>query len=85
MADPGISKPGARSRSGRILRSVVRFDAPSLIPFVFAVRVLNKIHDVNIVCYYNHSICMLYSQNLPKNFKPGGRAPGAPVLDPPLD
>ena len=33
-------------------------------------------------------VCVLYSQNLqiqtPKKFQTGGRAPGAPVLDPPL-
>ena len=29
---------------------------------------------------------MLYSQNLTQNiFQTGGRAPGAPVLDPPLE
>ena len=52
----------------------------------FIVRVENKVHIVNIVWW----ICVLYSQNLqiqphpPKKIQTGGRAPGAPVLDPPL-
>ena len=36
---------------GRIFRSGVCFDAPSHIPYVFVVRVVNKIHIVNIVCW----------------------------------
>ena len=34
---------------GRIFRSGVCFDAPSHIPYVFAARVVDKIHTVNIV------------------------------------
>ena len=50
VADPGISKRGeARSRRGRIFRSGVRFDAPSHILYVFVARVMNKIHNANIV------------------------------------
>ena len=40
---------GARSRCGRIFKSGVCFDAPSHIPFVFVARVVNIIHNVNIV------------------------------------
>ena len=40
---------GARSRRGRILRSVFCFDAPLHIHYVFVARVMNKIHIVNIV------------------------------------
>ena len=39
---------GAWSRRGRIFRSWVCFDAPSHIPYVFAARVVNEIHNVNI-------------------------------------
>ena len=46
MADPEISKPGGSVS----LRSGVCFDAPSHIPYVFVVKVLNKVHIVNIVC-----------------------------------
>ena len=46
VADPDIAKPGG----GRTLRSGVCFDAPSHISYVFVVRVVNKIHNVNIVC-----------------------------------
>ena len=41
---------GVRSRRCRILRSGVCFDAPSHIPYIFVVRVVNKILFVNIVC-----------------------------------
>ena len=41
---------GAQFRRSRILRSGVCFDASSHIPFVFVVRVVNKVHIVNIVC-----------------------------------
>ena len=40
---------GARSRRGTIFRSGVCFDAPSNIPYVFVARVVNKIHNINIV------------------------------------
>ena len=51
MADPGISKPGgAIPARYNILRSGVYFDAPSHLPYVFVVRVVNKIDIVNIVC-----------------------------------
>ena len=49
VADPGISKRGARSRRARIFRFRICFDVPSHIPYVFVARVLNKIHNVNIV------------------------------------
>ena len=78
MADPGISKPGARSRCGNILRSGICFDALSHIPYVFVVRVV----DINTYCKH----CMLtkikvyacYTVNIynntppPKKFKPRG-------------
>ena len=40
---------GAWSRRGRIFRSWVCFDAPSHIPYVSEARVVNKIHNMNIV------------------------------------
>ena len=73
MADPGISKHGARSRGGRIFRSGVCFDAPSHMPYMFAARVVNKIQQSK------------FTKTNPYFFsKGGGGAPGAPVLDPPL-
>ena len=63
VADPGISKrEGARSRRGRIFRSGVSFDAPSHIPYVFVARVVNKIHNVNIV-YWQKSKYMRVIQS----------------------
>ena len=51
VADPGISKWEGR---GRIFRSGVCFDAPSHTHththYVFDLKVVNKIHIVNIVC-----------------------------------
>ena len=41
---------GARSLRGRILKSWVCFEAPLHMPYVFVVRVVNKLHVVNIVC-----------------------------------
>ena len=55
MADPGISKPGAWSRRGGILRSWVCFEAILHIPSYFVVRVVNKLHVVNIVCWLKSS------------------------------
>ena len=40
---------GGGSRRGRIFRPGVCFDAPSHIPYVLVARVVNKIHNVNIV------------------------------------
>ena len=40
---------GGGALRGRIFRSGVCFDAPSHIPYVFIARVVNKIHNVNIV------------------------------------
>ena len=64
------------------------FDAPSHIPNVSVVRVGNNIHIVSIACWLHYSVCVLGSQNLPKQtqqiFQTGWRAPGAPVLVPPL-
>ena len=40
---------GGRSRRGRIFRFRICFDAPSHIPYVLVARVVNKIHNVNIV------------------------------------
>ena len=40
---------GGRSRRGGILKSGVCFDVPSHIPYVFVARVVNKIHNLNIV------------------------------------
>ena len=50
MADPGISKLGARSRPGGIFGSGDCFDPPSNIPDGFEVTVENKIHIVIIAC-----------------------------------
>ena len=64
------------------------FDASSHIPNVSVVRVGNNIHIVSIACWLHYSVCVLGSQNLPKQtqqiFQTGWRAPGAPVLVPPL-
>ena len=46
---------GARSRRGRILKSWVCFEAPLHMPYVFVVRVVNKLHVVNIVCWLKSS------------------------------
>mgnify|MGYP003687743377 CR=1 FL=1 len=48
----GIYSGGSRNfkgGGGRIFGSGVCFDAPSHIPYVFVARVVNKIHNVNIV------------------------------------
>ena len=79
VADPGISKGGggARSRGGRIFRSGVCFDAPKHILYVFVARVVNKIHNVNIVyCQksnYMRVIQLKFTKNKPVIFfKTGG-------------
>ena len=75
---------GARSRRRRNFGSGVCFDAPSHLHYVFLVIIGNKIHIVNIVCRLHLKyICVLHKQP-PKKIQTGGRAPGAPVLDPPL-
>ena len=79
---------GARSRRGRILKSWVCFEAPLHMPYVFVVRVVNKLHVVNIVCWLKSSKYIRVIQSLQKLppifFQTGGRAAGAPVLDPPM-
>ena len=54
VSDPGILKPGARSRRGLIFRGLeIVFDAPLQLhelPNDFVVRVENSIHIVNIAC-----------------------------------
>ena len=50
VPDPGISKPGHGPGAVEFLGSGDCFDAPSHIPNVFVVRVVNKIHIVNIAC-----------------------------------
>ena len=53
-----VTKPGsAPSRFGRILRSGVCFEAPSHIPYIFVVTVVNKIHILNIESRLK-SMCM---------------------------
>ena len=79
VADPGISKPGARSRRGRFLRSGVCFDALSRIPYVFVVRVVNKIQIVNIVNWQKSKYKLVsplqFTNTNPKTFsKQGVRA-----------
>ena len=79
-------KTGGR---GRILRSGVCFDAPSHIPYDFVIRVVNKIHIVNIVCWLN-SMCMHVVQSKftnppPPIFLTQRPAPGPPALAPPLN
>ena len=78
-------KTGGR---GRIFRSGVCFDALSHIPYVFVARVVNKIHNVNIVYWlkskYMRVIQLKFTKTNPNFFQNGGRVPGAPVLDQPL-
>ena len=78
---------GARSRRGTIFRSGVCFDAPSNIPYVFVARVVNKIHNINIVNWvkskYMRVIQSKFTTPNPNFFQNGGGG-GAPVLDPPL-
>ena len=87
MADPGISKPGARSRLGRILRSWVCFEAPSDIPYVFVVRVVNKNTYIKKIFYIDLLVILkskymcvisanLYKKYPPIFFKRGGGAFG---------
>ena len=77
VADPGISKPGGGG--GRILRSGVCFDTPSHKPYVFVVRVGNKIHIVNIVFWlkskYFRVSPLRFTKTNTKNFKPGCACP----------
>ena len=72
---------GAQSIRGRILRSEICFEAKSPIPYILVVRVVNKIHIINIVLWPKCTgICMLYSHNLTppptpqKNSNQGARA-----------
>ena len=79
VADPGISKRGgARSRRGTIFRSGVCFDAPSNIPYVFVARVVNKIHNINIVNWlkskYMRVIQSKFTTTNPNFFQNGGGA-----------
>ena len=64
------------------------YDAPSNIPYVFVRRVVNNIHIVNTACWLKSKYLRIYNENLQKQvqyfFSNGGRASGAPVLDPPL-
>ena len=80
MADPGISKRGVRSWRGRMFRSGVCFDAPSHIPYVFVARVVNKIHNVNIVYWLISKYMRVIRQHLQKQtrsfFKTGGGGGG---------
>ena len=79
---------GARSRRGRIFRSGVCFDAPSHILYVFVARVVNKIHNINTdYLLKSKYMCVIqsnFTKTNPNFFQNGGRASGAPVLDPPL-
>ena len=67
VADPGISKPGARSRRGGILRSGVCFDAPSQI------HIVNIVYELKINVYACYAV-KIYKNNPPKKFQTGGRA-----------
>ena len=79
VADPGISKLGAQSRRGRIPRSGVCFEAPSHIPYVLVVRVVNKIHIINIVFWpkskYMRVIQSKITKTIPQNFSNRGSRP----------
>ena len=76
MADPGISKHGARSRGGRIFRSGVCFDAPSHMPYMFAARLVNKIHNINIVYFLKSKYILViqskFTKTNPYFFSKGG-------------
>ena len=71
---------------GRIFGSGICFDAPSHIPYVCLMRLVDKKHIVNIVCLSTTiKVYVCYTIKIQKNkpqksFKQGG----APVLDPPL-
>ena len=74
-----IQNQEVRSWRGWILRSWICFDAPSHIPF-FVARVVNKIHNVNIVYWlkskYMRVIQSKFTKTNRQNFsKWGGHAP----------
>ena len=50
--------------------------------YALIIRVENKIHIVHIACLLQLKYMSVQKQT-PKYFQTGGRAPGAPVLDPP--
>ena len=82
-------KTGGRSPSAvDFLESWDCFDAPQHIPFAFVVRVKNKIHIEHIPWLiqlkYMRVMQSKFTKTTPKIFSNGGRAPGAPILDPPL-
>ena len=83
VADLGISEPGGPVG---FLGSGDCVDVSSYIPFVFVMRVKNKLDIVNILVDYIESICVLCSQNLQqkRNPKKNSDKRGQAVLDPPL-
>ena len=72
-----ISRNFKTGERGRILRSGVCFDrAPSHIRYIFVVRVVNKIHTVNIVCWLKSPVIVkIYKKTNTKHFSNlGGRS-----------
>ena len=70
---------GAQSRRGRIPKSGGCFEAPSHIPYVLVVRVVNKIHIINIVFWpkskYMRVIQSKITKTIPQNFSNRGSRP----------
>ena len=72
VADPGKFKTGGAVES---YGSGVCFDAPSHITYWFLVRIVNKIHIVNIVCRLQlEYLCVTQTKILkhPKSLNQGG-------------
>ena len=70
------------------MRSEDCFDAPSHIPYAFVVGLEYKMHIVNIAFDYSKVYACngvkISKKQTNKKFQTGGRAFGAPALDPPL-
>ena len=86
MVDPGISEPGGpgpRVVHVEFLRSWDCFDAPSQIPYVFVVRVENKIHNcthcmlttVEIYACYGFNSRTKFTKTNQKHFQTLGGVP----------
>ena len=79
VADPGISKRGGGAVKFLGLGFV--FYAPSHIPYVFVARVVNKIHNVNIVYWLKPKYMRVIQSKFTKTnpyffFKTGGGGRG---------